>query len=217
VESIHFGYKSDYLELTDAIRLSTRIGTAFWSQNKQNYNPEDGTPIPYAYHDGYIEDLGTSIIPTASAMAQRWREIMTGQGDSRTGVSGASIGFPDIIILDELNSNFRDTLRGPLFREALRLYTLPVSQGGYGGSRNDIVAYIQPGISQGTGVSSGLYDDVIFATNNYMRGLALELYVTEDGYRTGFESPSNQRSTQLVTLTWPYDLPARSATGRTLA
>jgi len=191
VESIHFGYNASYLDLTNAIRLSPHIGTAYWSQNRQNYSPENGAAIPYAYHDGYIEDLGTAAIPTASAMAIRWRQIMTGQGDSRTGVSGAAIGTPDLIILDELNSNFQDSNRGPLFREALRLYTLPIAQGGQGGSRNDIVAYVQPGLSQGTGVTNGLYDDVIFAANNYLRGLALEVYATEDGYRTGIESATN--------------------------
>lgn len=197
VESIHFGYTASHPAQTDAIRLSTRIGTAYWSQNRQNVNPENGADIPYAYHDGYIEDLGTTLIPTAAAMAQRWRNIMTGQGDSRTGVSGASIGEPDLIILDELNSNFEDANRGPLFREALRLYTLPVAQGGFGGSRNDIVAYMQPGLSQGTGVTNGRYDDVIFAANNYMRALALEVYATEDGFRTGIESTTN--STQYPT------------------
>ncbi len=191
VESIHFGWNAGYLTQTDAIRRSTRTGVNYWSQNRQNYSPETGAAIPYAYHDGYIEDLGTTFIPTAAAMAQRWREIMTGQGDSRTGVSGASIGIPDMMILDELNSNFRDSNRGPILREALRLYTTPVAEGGQGGSRNDITAYIQPGLSQGTGVTNGLYDDVIFATNNYMRSLALEVYATEDGYRTGIESPTN--------------------------
>lgn len=192
IESIHFGWSSAYPTMTDALRLSSRIGPVYWSQNKQNYHPETGAPIPYAYHDGYVEELGTATIPTSAALAQRWREIMTGQGDSRTGVSGASIGVPQLIILDELNSNFRDHLRGPLFREALRLYTLPVVHGGFGGSTNDIVAYLQPGVTQGTGVANGQYSDVIYAANHYMRGLALELYTTHSGYLTGIESPTNQ-------------------------
>lgn len=192
VESIHFGYNAGHLTMTDSLRLSSRVGTVYWSQNSRKPNPENGATIPYAYHDGYIEDLGTPQIPTSAALAQRWREIMTGQGDSRTGVSGAAIGVPDMIILDELNSNFRDHLRGPLFREALRLYTLPVAHGGFGGSTNDIVAFIQPGVTQGPGVGNGQYSDVIYAANHYMRGLALEMYTTHSGYLTGIESPTNQ-------------------------
>ena len=43
VESVNFGYDSTLPSATDAIRLSTRIGYAWFSQNAVHTNPENGS------------------------------------------------------------------------------------------------------------------------------------------------------------------------------
>src|ERR1017187_8322227 len=79
VESVHFGVSLANTAMTDAIRLSTRTGTNWWSLNSTQLNPENGTAIPYAYHDGYVEWIGAS--KTAADEAARWFKILHGQGD----------------------------------------------------------------------------------------------------------------------------------------
>jgi hypothetical protein len=180
VESIHFGYQEANPTLTDDIRLSTRIGYAWWSANTKRYNVENGSGIPYSYHDGYVEWIGVSKTPTQAA--QRWQSILNGQGDPWTGASGLTVGMPTIILLDEINSNFKNSGQGPALREALRLFIVY-----FGGNRSQIVALASPAISQGTGVTASNYGDVIYSANNYLRFLALEVYCSHKGYITGYD------------------------------
>src|SRR6476661_910108 len=115
VESVNFGYEPTLTSATDAIRLSTRIGYAWFSQNQVHTNPENGAQIPYAYHDGYVENIGVGTFDSVYAK-NRWKSILDGNGDPFTGATGAQIGKPTIIILDEVNSNFDDTHQGPGLR-----------------------------------------------------------------------------------------------------
>ncbi|MEO6434439.1 MAG: hypothetical protein ABIP55_01590, partial [Tepidisphaeraceae bacterium] len=190
VESIHYGIfplaDPSKAPLTDNIRLSSRIGTAWWSQNQPRTNVENGTPTPYSYHDGYVEQVTTTW--TAAQIADRWHKIMTGQGDTYTGVSGASIGTPTIIILDELVASFTDGGQGTVLRQALANYVAPVASGGQGGSREDIAAFLSPGFGQSTSIVLSNYDDVVFSANNYLRSMHLELYPTETNYNSGGET-----------------------------
>ena len=185
VESIHFGYIDAEPAMTNSLRLPTRDGTLWWSANKQRYNAEDGLPVAYSYHDGYVENgffiNGTT--HTAAEAAARWRSIMTGNGDPWTGVSGAQIGTPSIIILDELVANFTDGGNGTLLRNALQTYlTYP------GATRNDIAAFLSPGFCQSTSIVLSNYDDLVYSANNYLRSIQLELYATEANFNSGGET-----------------------------
>lgn len=182
VESIHFGYIDANASMTDSLRLPTRSGTLWWSANKQRYNAEDGSPVAYSYHDGYVENGfstgATSHTPTEAAA--RWRSIMTGNGDPWTGQTGAQIGTPSIIILDELVSNFSDGSYGTQLRDALQQYLAYP-----GATRNDIAAFLSPGFCQSTSIVASNYDDLIYSANNYMRMILPEVYSTQAGFNSG--------------------------------
>ncbi|MEO6434694.1 MAG: hypothetical protein ABIP55_02890 [Tepidisphaeraceae bacterium] len=180
VESVHFGYAEANPTMTDAIRLSTRIGYAWWSLNSPKLNPENSGAIPYSYHDGYPNLIGTTL--TAQAASDRWKSILDGNGDTYTGVSGAVIGTPTIILLDELSDLHKDTAQGPALKQALQIFTTTT---GY--NKNHIVIACSPAISMGSGVIKANYDDVIFCANNYCRWFIIEVYVTQKGYLTGYD------------------------------
>ena len=76
VESVHFGVSLANAPMTDAIRLSARTGTNWWSLNSTQLNPENGAAIPYAYHDGYVEWVGTS--KTAVAVSTGLQTMLRG-------------------------------------------------------------------------------------------------------------------------------------------
>ncbi|MSU60096.1 MAG: hypothetical protein EXS35_18315 [Pedosphaera sp.] len=189
VESIHYGLDGvdAHPQLTDALRLSKRIGQAWWVSHAKHFNPENGAAIPYAYHDGYVEWVGETnrilrgqLLDTSpAACALRWHQIKTGQGDSWTGEAGAQTGTPEIIVLDEINSGFKDHLRGPALREALRIYTTQY------GDKKHIVLLASPGLSMGQGVVAANYGDVIYCANHYVRSFGLELYCSFEGFMTG--------------------------------
>src|ERR1041385_3747621 len=130
IENIHFGFNSTNANLTDAIRLSTRTGTNWWSLNTTRLNPENNLPLPYAYHDGYVELIGDAKPPADAA--QRWFMIKNGLGDPWTGATPLDAGLPSIILLDEITTAFKDTNQGPALRLALELYIT-----NYAGSRDD--------------------------------------------------------------------------------
>ncbi len=202
VESPHFGYNSGAPEMTEVLRLSDRTGLNWWSLNTPRTNVENGAALPYAYHDGYVELIGST--HTSAEAAERWHMILHGQGDPWTGASAASIGAPSIILLDEVTTAFKDTGQGPAFREALRLYLTSHS-----GSRDDIIAYASRSVSL-TSINSQ-YGSLIFCANNYLRFLALELYATQEGYVTGYErdQPSVFRGTNDTYLIDRYATPIR--------
>jgi len=180
VESVHFGFNASYPAMTDGLRLSQRTGPNWWSLNTTRQNPENGADIPYAYHDGYVEYIGATNSPsfTPAEAALRWHGILNGQGDSWTGASPATVGHPSIILLDEVTTNFKDTQQGPALREALRIHLTQ-----YGGSRDDIVAYLMRSLS--LAATPSLYTNLIFCANNYLRYVALEVYVSHQGFITG--------------------------------
>ena len=180
VESVHFGFNPSYPTITDGLRLSQRTGPNWWSLNTTRQNPENGADIPYAYHDGYIEWVGATNTPTRTSAeaALRWYMILHEQGDPWTGATPATVGHPAIILLDEVTTNFKDTQQGPALLEALRIY---VTQ--YGGSRDDIIAYLQRSASLTTTPSQ--YSDLTYCANNYLRFLALEVYCSHQGFITG--------------------------------
>lgn len=181
VESFHFGYSESFPAMTNAIRLSGQIGYAWWSANKKRYNvepPQAG--IPYSYHDGYPNLIGTTFTPQYAAA--RWKQILDGNGDPYTQQTGAQIGKPTIILVDEVASIHQDTAQGPALRQALQIFTTTPPY-----NRNHIVLLCSPGISQGSGVIKSNYDDVIFCANNYCRYFVLEVYVTQTGFNTGHE------------------------------
>jgi hypothetical protein len=177
VESPQYGYDFNAPEMTDALRLSDRTGVNWFVLNTPRQSPETGVALPYGYGDGYVEWIGATNAPTRTPAeaALRWYKIKNGQGDPWTGASAAAVGFPAIILLDEITTSFKDTLQGPAFREALRLY---ITQ--YGGSRDDLIAYVSRSVSLTP--NNSLYGDVVFCANNYLRFLALELYVTQEAY-----------------------------------
>jgi hypothetical protein len=178
IESVHFGVSLANAAMTDAIRLSARTGTNWWSLNSNQLNPENGTAIPYAYHDGYVEWVGAS--KTAADEAARWFKILHGQGDPWTGASPATVGSPKIILLDEITTAFTDSGQGPALQEALRLYTTI-----YGGSTNDIIAYASRSVS--ITPNNNTYASLVYSVNHYLRCLALELYASQEGFITGYE------------------------------
>jgi hypothetical protein len=202
VESVQFGYDLSAPGLTDALRLSGRTGLNWWSLNTTRTNVEDGAPLPYAYHDGYVELIGTTFTPAEAAL--RWHMILHGQGDPWTGASAASIGAPSIILLDEVSTAFQDTGQGPALQEALRLYLTS-----YGGSRDDIIAFASRSVSL-TPYNSR-YGSLIYSANNYLRYLALELYATQEGFVTGYErdQPGVFRGTDDTYLINRYVTPIR--------
>lgn len=183
VESIHFSYSESYPTQTDAIRLSTRIGYTWFSSNVRKYNVENGQTIPYAYHDGYVEWIGapSGTSKTPAEAAARWRSILTGGGDPWTGQSGATIGTPTVILLDELTTGFDDAGQGPELRSALQQFIA------LGGTRSQIVILCSPALSMGSGVIGSNYDDVKYCANNYCRFFVLEVYVTMKGFMTGYD------------------------------
>ncbi len=205
VESVHFGFNSTNAAMTDAIRLSTRTGTNWWSQNTQRLNPEDNNPIPYSYHDGYVENIGNSVNPMTPAFAaDRWYKLMHGQGDTWTGVSAATAGFPKIILLDEIATGFTVAGQGPALQEALRLYLT-----NSGASRNDIIGYAGRSVSLTANI--GNYTNVVYCAKNYLRFLALEVYVTQEGFTTGYErdQPGVYRGTNDAYLVNRFVAPIR--------
>ena len=111
IESVHFGFDSTNAAMTDAIRLSTRTGTNWWSLNTVRLNPENTTPLPYAYHDGYVELIGEGKTPAEAA--ERWFDIRHGLGDPWTGATPLEVGLPSIILLDEITTSFKDSGQGP--------------------------------------------------------------------------------------------------------
>ncbi len=186
VENVHFGFNASYPGMTDALRLSQRTGPNWWSLNTTRQNPENGADIPYAYHDGYVEWIGATNTPTRTPAeaALRWYMILHEQGDPWTGATPATVGHPAIILLDEVTTNFKDTQQGPALQEALRLY---LNQ--YGGSRDDIIAYLQRSASLTTTPSA--YSHLVFCVNNYLRYLALEVYCSHQGFVTGADPDGN--------------------------
>ena len=187
VESFHYAFDVTEPGLTDALRLSERTGVNYWVLSTGKVSPETGTAVPYAYSDGYVEWIGEAghVVDTSPAgAALRWYKIKNGQGDIWTGASAATVGFPAVITLDEVTTNFKDTLQGPALQEALRIYLTQ-----YGGSRDDIIAYLQRSAS--LSATPGLYSHLIFCANNYLRGLALEVYCSQQGFVTGVDSDGN--------------------------
>jgi len=186
VESVQFGFDATAPTLTDALRLSERTGVNWWSLNTPRFNPEDGAALPYAYHDGYVEWIGATNTPTRTPAeaALRWYMLRHGQGDPWTGASAATVGYPAIILLDEVTTNFKDTMQGPALREALWIYLTQ-----YGGSRDDIIAYLQRSASLTT--TPNLYNNLIYCANNYLRFLALEVYCSHQGFITGVDGDGN--------------------------
>ncbi len=182
VESIHFGYEDAYPIQTDAIRLSTRIGYAWWSANQKRYNVENGSGIPYSYHDGYVEWIGapSGTTKTPTDAANRWNSILSGNGDPWTGQSGAVIGTPTIILLDECGTIFKDALQGAELRQALDLFDAMPNR-----TPSQIVILLSPSLSMGTGTVASDYDDLKYCANNKCRFLVTEVYVTMKGFNTG--------------------------------
>ena len=183
VESIHFQYQESYPTQTDAIRLSTRIGYTWFSSNVKKYNVENGAGVPYAYHDGYVEWIGATsgTTKTPADAAARWRSILTGGGDPWTGQSGATIGTPTIILLDEITMNFTDAAQGPSLKSALQQFIA------LGGTKSQIVILVSPALSMSTGSVASDYDDLKYCANNYCRYFVLEVYVTMKGFLTGYD------------------------------
>lgn len=177
VESLHMGYSSSYPVLTDALRLSKRIGWVWWSKERDYANPENGLPLPYAYHDGYFDLSGR----TPAELASRWNQILTGGGDpwvpTRMPGQANYPGDPTIIVLDEVTSAQSDTNGGQHLLDALSIYCALY------GAREDIMAYFSPGVTQTTSQSS--YSRVVTAAQNYLRRACLELYLSHESYVTG--------------------------------
>ncbi|MSU59637.1 MAG: hypothetical protein EXS35_15970 [Pedosphaera sp.] len=187
VESVQYAFDIPEPGLTDALRLSDRTGVNFWALSTGKTNPENGVAVPYAYSDGYVEWIGEAghVVDTSPAgAALRWYKIKNGQGDIWTGASAATVGFPAVITLDEVTTNFKDTLQGPALQEALRIYLTQ-----YGGSRDDIIAFLQRSAS--LTATPGLYSHLVFCVNNYLRGLALEVYCSQQGFVTGVDGDGN--------------------------
>lgn len=187
VESVHYAFDVTEPGLTDALRLSDRTGVNFWALSTSKASPETGVAVPYAYSDGYVEWIGEAghVVDTSPAgAALRWYKIKNGQGDIWTGASAAAVGYPAVITLDEVTTNFKDTLQGPALQEALRIYLTQ-----YGGSRDDIIAFLQRSAS--LTATPGLYSHLIFCVNNYLRGLALEVYCSQQGFVTGVDADGN--------------------------
>jgi hypothetical protein len=180
VESVNFGYDSTLPSATDAIRTSTRIGYAWFSQNQPHTNPENGNTIPYAYHDGYVENIGVGTFDAIYAK-NRWKSILDGNGDPFTGATGAQVGHPTIIILDEVNPNFDDAHQGPLLRNALSSFC-----GTTGYTRASIAMLFSPALSMGN-YPAASYTKMIEATNNFVRFTCVEVYVTQQGFLTGYD------------------------------
>jgi hypothetical protein len=178
VESVHFGFDSTNAALTDAIRLSTRTGTNWWSLNTPRLNPENLTPLPYAYHDGYVELIGVSKTPAEAA--DRWFKIKNGLGDPWTGATPLEVGLPSLILLDEITTSFKDSGQGPALQEALSLYLTNAFA-----SRSDIAGIASRSVSLTP--NNNLYTNVIYCASNSLRWLALELYATQQGFVTGYE------------------------------
>lgn len=178
VETVHMGYSSGYPALTDALRLSTRIGEAWWSKEKEYWNPENGVWIPYAYHDGYFDMAGRS----SSELAARWNQVLSGGGDPwvPTRMLGQLNypGRPTLIILDEIGGAQSDLNGGQHLLEALQIYCATY------GTREDIMAYTSPGVTQ-TASPATTYSKVVTAATHYLRRLCLELYLSHESYVTG--------------------------------
>jgi hypothetical protein len=186
VENVHFGFNSNNPTMTDGMRLSRRTGPNWWSLNTTRQNPEDSAEIPYAYHDGYVEWIGATsgTTHTPAEAALRWYMILHEQGDPWTGATPATVGHPAIILLDEVTTGFTDTQQGPALQEALRLYLTQ-----YGGSRDDIIAYLQRSAS--LTATPNLYSRLTYCANNYLRYLALEVYCSHQGFITGVDTDGN--------------------------
>ena len=177
VETLHMGYNSAYPDLTDALRLSTRIGCVWWSKEKDYHNPENDCPMPYAYHDGYFDTPGF----TPAQLAARWNQILNGGGDpwilSRMPGGANFPKDPTIIVLDEITGKQSDANGGQHLLEALRIYCSSY------GTRDDIMAYLSPGVSRTS--SPANYSSVITAAIHYLRRVCLEVYCSHEAYVTG--------------------------------
>jgi len=180
VETYNYGYVESTPALTDAIRLSTRIGYTWFTAHRKQYSVENGAGVPYAYHDGYVGWVGAQKTP-AEAVA-RWKSILDGNGDPWTGEGGNLTGQPTIILLDEVNSDFKDNLQGPALRSALHAFA---NAPGY--NKSQIVVLASPDLSMGSGVIASNYNDLIYCANNYCRMFVLEVYVTHQGFNTGYD------------------------------
>jgi len=178
VESLHMGYDAGYLDLTNDLRLSTRIGYIWWSKEKETWNPENGTWMSYAYHDGYFDQAGH----TAAELAARWNQIINGGGDpwvpGRMPGQANYPGDPNIIVLDEITSNQSDANGGQYLLDALSIYCSTY------GNRDHIMAYLSPAVTQ-TSSPSTTYSKVVYCGANYLRRLCLELYLSHESYVTG--------------------------------
>ncbi len=177
VESLHMGYNSGYPTLTDALRLSKRIGCVWWSKEKDYFNPENGYPIPYAYHDGYFNQAGR----TPEELAARWNQILKGGGDpwvpTRMPGEANYPGNPTVIVLDEVGGGQSDANGGRHLHDALAIYCSTY------GTREDIMAYLSPGVTQTSTPAN--YSYLIAAAQNYLRKVCLELYLSHESYVTG--------------------------------
>lgn len=177
VEQLHFGYQTTYPNMINAMKNSTRIGYVFWSLNQTGYG------VPYCYHDGYVEWVGAS--KTAQQASDRWVSIRNGNGDPWTGASGATVGTPTIIVLDEISSTFADTAQGPALRSALNIHFTAT------GSRALIVGAIQRSLALISNPQNGSYDDLIYMINSRLRWASLETYCSHKGFITGTDMDGN--------------------------
>jgi hypothetical protein len=178
VECIHYGFDPAAPNMTDDLRLSQRTGAHWWALGRPRHDPETGTALPYAYVDGYPEEIGRK--RTAADAMLRWSEIFKGHGDSWTGRPGEIVGRPAIVLLDEITPGFKDDAQGPAFLEALKGYVHE-----HQGSRDDLFTFAVRSVSMTP--SSHLYQSVVTGANNYLRFLGLELYTSQKAYVTGYE------------------------------
>ena len=84
----------------------------------------------------------------------RWFMIRNGQGDPWTGLPGATVGPPAIILLDEITTSFKDDAQGPALQAVLQMYLT-----NYGSGRDDIFAYAQRSVSLSS--SNALYGSMV--------------------------------------------------------
>jgi hypothetical protein len=187
IEQIFFGYDEGEPLMTDNIRGSTvdRIGTDWWSSEEPKFNVEDGQQLPYAYHDAWFDVWLADGTLTPVACAQRWRSIITGQGDPK--FPGRNVGNPSVIVLDEIGTTFSDAdattggKKGGLLRAALDEYFQ------LSGNRSHIIGLMSPGLSQQLAAASN-YNDIIYCTNSRLRWMGLELYCKYSEFRNGREN-----------------------------
>jgi hypothetical protein len=73
VGSIHYGIDGmdAYPNMTDAIRLSTRIGYTWWVSHAKKYNPENSAGIPY----GHLRKLGKNLGIAAKEMEEEANNV----------------------------------------------------------------------------------------------------------------------------------------------